>query len=69
MRRPKYPSYPTIVMNLRLDQELREVARKEAIKENRDLNNFIETVLMRAVNFRRPARPKRKEELEEAPAV
>ncbi|MEQ8552202.1 MAG: hypothetical protein RIC06_20910 [Cyclobacteriaceae bacterium] len=40
--------------SLRIDQELYAYIEKLAKKENRSVNNYIETVLTKATNFRMP---------------
>jgi hypothetical protein len=42
-----------ILMTIRLDRALKEVAEAEAEAENRNLNNFIETTLMERLRFRK----------------
>lgn len=40
--------------SLRIDRELYAYIEKQAKKENRSINNYIETLLSKATNFRNP---------------
>ncbi|GAB3646191.1 hypothetical protein GCM10028791_05810 [Echinicola sediminis] len=46
--------------SLRLDRELYSYIEKLAKKENRSVNNYIETVLAKATNFHKPNKETRK---------